>query len=71
MTHQPEKTTSDINLICGSEPPRLIVALDGTEWSAGDCWCTLPLDHPAPQCVCAPCRDRHGAPGWTATEGPK
>lgn len=45
--------------ICGSEPPR-----DG-QW--GDCWCTLPPDHDG-ECVCAPCRERHGAPGWRCAE---
>jgi hypothetical protein len=49
--------------VCGSEPPRTLTAPDGTEWTAGDCWCTLPPDHDG-QCVCEPCRDRHGTPGW-------
>ena len=49
----------DQDSICGSEPPR-----DGT-W--GDCWCTLPPDHPEEQlCVCEPCAERYGAPGWRA-----
>lgn len=43
---------------CGSEPPR------NGAW--GDCWCTLPPEHPEQECVCEPCRDRYGAPGWRA-----
>lgn len=44
--------------VCGSEPPR------NGAW--GDCWCTLPPEHPEKECVCGPCRDRYGAPGWRA-----
>lgn len=53
---------------CGSTPPDL------DTW--GDCWCTLLPEHDGP-CVCEPCRDRHGAPGWqnghaaTITEDPR
>lgn len=51
---------------CGSEPPPVITTDDGTQWRTGDCWCTLPVDHTEPQCVCEICRARFGAPGWWA-----
>lgn len=54
---------TDDDPICGSEPPRTITAPDGEVWQAGDCWCTLDADHDG-DCVCEPCRDRFGAPGW-------
>lgn len=48
---------------CGADPPPVVVAPDGTEWVPGDCWCTRPSDHDG-DCICEPCRDRYGAPGW-------
>lgn len=50
--------------VCGSEAPEVLIAPDGTEWAAGDCWCTLAVDHEGDECVCEPCRDRCGAPPW-------
>jgi hypothetical protein len=49
--------------ICGSEPPRIIVEPDGSEWAAGDCWCTIAPGHGG-LCYCGPCSARYGAPGW-------
>lgn len=46
--------------LCGSEPPR--GPDDDCIW--GDCWCTLPADHPEEECVCEICRDRYGTPAW-------
>lgn len=51
---------------CGSEPPAPD-GEDGRVW--GDCWCTLPADHEDDECVCTPCRDRFGAPGWPKPVG--
>lgn len=44
--------------ICGSEPP------PSRGW--GDCWCTLPPEHPEELCLCEPCHLRFGLPGWRA-----
>lgn len=51
------------DLICGSEPPGPVAAPDGSMWLFGDCWCTLPPDHPG-LCYCEICTHRHQAPGW-------
>ncbi len=44
--------------ICGSEPPAD---------HFGDCWCTLPPDHPQLLCICEICAARYDAPGWRKT----
>jgi hypothetical protein len=56
----------DREAICGSESPAVLVGPDGRQWASGDCWCTLPPEHREELCVCEPCRDRFGAPGWRA-----
>lgn len=50
-------------VICGSEPPRIIIEPDGSEWAFGDCWCTVAPGHGG-FCYCGPCSARYGAPGW-------
>lgn len=61
----PEPTVHDLvtgtdDDYCGSDPPLRADDPD-TQW--GDCWCTRASDHGG-DCVCEPCRDRYGAPGW-------
>lgn len=51
--------------VCGSEPPDFIRDDEGRVWHSGDCRCTLPPQHDG-RCVCEPCRQRTGAPGWEA-----
>lgn len=60
MSDGPAIVTGTDDDYCGADPP---MRADNPDTKWGDCWCTKPSSHDG-ECVCEPCRDRFGAPGW-------